>query len=54
MGPIKYLFEKPALMVRMARWLLLLAKFDLKFVTHKLVKGRAIAEFLIDFPIQRA
>ena len=54
MDPIKYLFEKPALVGRMARWLLLLAEFELKFVTRKSVKGRAVIEFLADFPVQGA
>ena len=38
MDLIKYLFEKPALVGRMARWLLLLAKFDLNFIICKSVK----------------
>ena len=54
MDPIKYLFEKPALVGRMARWLLLLTEFELKFITRKSVKGRAVAEFLANFPIQGA
>ena len=52
LDPIKYLFEKPALTGRLARWLLLLSKFDLKYVTRKLVKGRAVAEFLADHPVE--
>ena len=52
MGLIKYLFKTPALMGRMARWLLLLAEFELRFVTRKLVNRRNVAEFLADFPIQ--
>lgn len=52
LDPIKYLFEKPALMGRLACWLLLLSKFDLKYVTRKSVKGRAIAEFLEDHPVE--
>ena len=38
MGPIMYPFEKPALMGRMAIWLLLFAEFDLKFIICKPVK----------------
>ena len=53
MDPIKYLFEKSAMVGRMARWLLLLAEFELKFVTCKLVKGKAVAKFLADFSVQR-
>ena len=48
LDPIKYLFEKPELMGRLARWLLLLSVFYLKFMTRKSVKGRAVAEFLAD------
>ncbi|XP_058189264.1 uncharacterized protein LOC131306853 [Rhododendron vialii] len=48
MDPLKYLFEKPALTGRMARWLLMLAKFELIYVTRKFVKGRAVAKFLAD------
>jgi hypothetical protein len=48
LDPVKYLFEKPALIGRLARWLLLLAEFDLTYMTRKSVKGRAVAEFLAD------
>ncbi|XP_058181209.1 uncharacterized protein LOC131299641 [Rhododendron vialii] len=52
MGPLKYLFEKPALTSKVARWLLLLFEFDIKYVTRKSVKGRAVAEFLADHPVE--
>ena len=52
LNPIKYLFEKPALMGRLACWFLLLSKFDLKHVTRKSVKGSAVAEFLADHPMK--
>ncbi|XP_028097425.1 uncharacterized protein LOC114297228 [Camellia sinensis] len=35
-------------MSKLVRWLLLLSEFDLKYVTHKSVKGRTVAEFLAD------
>ncbi|XP_058189200.1 uncharacterized protein LOC131306789 [Rhododendron vialii] len=54
LDPIKYLFEKPALIGKLARRLLLLAKFDLKYMTRKSVKGRVVAEFLADHPITEA
>ena len=54
LDPIKYLFEKPALIGKLARWLLLLAEFDLKYMTRKSVKGRAVAEFLADHPVTEA
>ena len=52
LDPIKYLFEKPALEGRLAHWLLLLSEFDLKYVTRKSVKGRAVAEFLENHPVE--
>ena len=35
MGPLKYLFEKPALTGRTARWRMLLSEFDIVYVTQK-------------------
>ncbi|KAI8537836.1 hypothetical protein RHMOL_Rhmol09G0055000 [Rhododendron molle] len=51
MDPLNYLFQKPALTGKLARWLLMLAEFDLEYVTRKSVKGRAVAEFLADHPV---
>ena len=45
LDPIKYLFEKLALTGRLARLLLLLFEFDLKYVPRKSGKGRAVSEF---------
>ncbi|XP_077251882.1 uncharacterized protein LOC143891127 [Tasmannia lanceolata] len=52
MDPLKYLFEKPALTRRTARWPLLLSEFDITYVTQKSVKGRVIAEQLADSPVE--
>ncbi|XP_058217384.1 uncharacterized protein LOC131328459 [Rhododendron vialii] len=52
MDPLKYLFEKPDLTGKLARWLLMLIEFELKYVTKKLVKARAVAEFLADHPVE--
>ncbi|XP_077223443.1 uncharacterized protein LOC143857055 [Tasmannia lanceolata] len=52
MDPLKYLFEKPALTRRTARWLLLLSEFDITYVTQKSVKGGVIAEQLVDSPVE--
>ncbi|XP_058192071.1 uncharacterized protein LOC131309457 [Rhododendron vialii] len=54
LDPIKYFFEKLALIEKLARWLLLLVEFDLKYMTRKSVKGRAVAEFLADHPVIEA
>ncbi|XP_077222150.1 uncharacterized protein LOC143855994 [Tasmannia lanceolata] len=52
MDPMKYLFEKPALISNTAHWLLLLSEFDITYVTQKSVKGRIIAEQLADAPTE--
>ena len=46
MDPLKYLMEKPMRDGKTAKWVLLLLEFDVKYVTHKSVKGRAIAGHL--------
>jgi len=38
MDPVKYIFEKPALTGRIARWQVLLSKFDIVYVTQKVIK----------------
>jgi len=48
MDPIKYLFEKPVLNGRMARWTLMLSEFELKYTPLKAIKGRAISDFLAE------
>ena len=44
--PMKYLMEKPVQDGKTAKWVLLLSEFDIKYVTQKSVKGRAIADRL--------
>jgi len=48
MDPIKYLFDKPILNGRIARWTLMLSEFDLKYIPLKVIKGRAVSDFLAD------
>ncbi|XP_052725995.1 uncharacterized protein LOC128194433 [Vigna angularis] len=51
MDPIKFIFEKPALTGRIARWQVLLSKYDIVYVTRKSVKGSSLAEYLAHQPI---
>ena len=51
MDPVKYIFEKPALTGRIARWQVLLSEFDIVYVTQKAVKGSALADYLAQQPI---
>ena len=46
MDPLKYLMEKLVQDGKTAKWVLLWSEFDIKYVTQKFVKGRAIADHL--------
>ncbi|XP_058068456.1 uncharacterized protein LOC131217538 [Magnolia sinica] len=46
MDPLKYLFKKPALTSRIAKWQLLFSEFDITYVTQKAIKGQALADHL--------
>ena len=51
MDPVKYIFEKPALTGWIARWQVLLSKFDIVYVTQKAIKGSALVDYLAQQPI---
>ena len=48
LDPIKFIFEKPSLSERIARWQVLLLEFDILYVSQKAIKGSAIADFLAE------
>ncbi|EOY03805.1 Uncharacterized protein TCM_018989 [Theobroma cacao] len=48
LDPIKYIFEKPSLSGRVARWQVLLSEYDIVYVSQKAIKGSAIADFLAE------
>ncbi|XP_026452717.1 uncharacterized protein LOC113353281 [Papaver somniferum] len=48
--PIKFLLLKPALIGRLAKWLLQMSEFDIACVLPKEIKGQAIADLLDAFP----
>ena len=48
--PIKYIFEKPALIGKISCWMLL-SKFDIVFITRKAIKGQAIVDYITDLPL---
>lgn len=45
---IKYIFEKPFLFGRIVRWQVMLLKYDIIYVSQKVIKRGAIAKFLAD------
>lgn len=52
MNPIKYVFEKPSLSQRIARWQVLLLEYDIVYVTKKAIKGSVLADYLADSPLE--
>lgn len=51
MDPIKYIFEKPALIGRIGRWQMLLSEYDIEYHTLKVIKGSVLADHLAHQPI---
>ena len=51
MDPMKHLYEAPSLARKLTKWLVLLAEFDVQYLTKKMIKGRAFVEFLALNPI---
>ena len=51
MDPVKYIFEKPALIGRIARWQVLLSEFDIVYITQKVIKRSALADYLVQQPL---
>jgi len=49
---LKYIFEKPYLSSRIARWQVLLYEYDIVYITRKAVKGNVIANHLVDNAIK--
>ena len=52
--PLKYLMETPVQDGKIAKWVLLLSEYDIKYVTQKFVKGRAIANHLAQCLLEAA
>ena len=51
LDPLRYLFDRPVLIGRLMRWLVLLTKFDIQYVTHKSVKRSIVADRLASLPL---
>ena len=48
LDPIKFIFEKPSLSERIARWQVLLSEFDILYVSQKAIKESKIVDFLVE------
>ncbi|XP_070010605.1 uncharacterized protein [Nicotiana sylvestris] len=52
MDPLKYMFQKPIPTGKLSKWHILLSKFDIIYVTQKVVKGQALADHLSKNPLE--
>ena len=51
MDPLKYVFKKPTLTGRIARWHMLLSEYNILYVTQKAIKGSVLANHLAHQPL---
>jgi ribonuclease HI len=51
MDPVKYIFEKPALTGRVARWQMILTEYDIQYTSQKAIKGSILSDYLAEQPI---
>ncbi|WJZ84326.1 hypothetical protein VitviT2T_003935 [Vitis vinifera] len=47
---LRYLFDKPALVGHLMRWLVLLTEFDIHYVTQKSIRESIVANHLVSLP----
>ncbi|WJZ85781.1 hypothetical protein VitviT2T_005299 [Vitis vinifera] len=51
LDPLRYLFDRPALVGHVMRWLVLLTEFDIHYVTQKSIRGSIVADRLASLPV---
>ena len=51
LDPRRYLFDRPVLVGLLMRWLVLLTKFDIHYVTQKSIRWSFVADHLASLPV---
>ena len=51
LDPLRYLFDRSALVGRLLKWLVLLIEFDIHYVTQKSIKWSIVAYHLTSLPV---
>ncbi|RVW91409.1 Gag-Pol polyprotein [Vitis vinifera] len=54
LDPLRYLFDRPALVGRLMRWLVILTECDIHYVTQKSIRGSIVAYHLASLPVSDA
>ncbi|XP_062075631.1 uncharacterized protein LOC133779727 [Humulus lupulus] len=50
-NPLRYILSKLVLSRQLAKWSMILSEFEINFVPQKAIKGQALADFLVAYPI---
>ncbi|XP_050916632.1 uncharacterized protein LOC127131761 [Lathyrus oleraceus] len=50
--PIKYIFENPVVIGRIAQWKLLLTEYDIQYVTQKAINGSVLYDYVCHLPFE--
>ncbi|XP_075086301.1 uncharacterized protein LOC142169008 [Nicotiana tabacum] len=51
LNPLKYIFQKLMPNGKLAKWQILLSKFNIVYITQKAIKGKALADHLAENPV---
>ena len=51
MDPLNYIFQKAMPTGKLAKWQMLLSEFDIVYVTQKAIKAQALADHLVENPV---
>ena len=51
LDPLRYLFDRPTLVGRLMRWIVLLTEFDIQHVSEKSIKGSVVVDHLMSLPM---
>ena len=51
LDPLRYLFDRPTLIGRLKRWLILLTEFNIQYVSQKSIKESIVVDHLASLPI---
>lgn len=52
MDSVKYIFKKPAMTSRIARWQMLLSEYDIEYHTQKAIKRSILVDYLAHQPVE--
>jgi len=46
MGPMRFFLQQPIMTGKVAKWIMMLSKFDLHYIAKMYIKGMVVSDFL--------